>query len=93
MRHCLRLNADDNAPNSEKIPLVFWASLRFVTRLTFILSLARLSDAPGDDFQGQAIVCYTQDFRFERLFGRSFLVSVFKAPALVARFNDITVVS
>ena len=72
VRHCLRLNADDDAPKpreEEKIRqiqdfLVSKARLQILLRFTFIYPLAALSDAPGGDFQGHAIVWYSQDFQF-----------------------------
>ena len=72
MRHCLRLDADDDAPNPEKVLLNhnslfddhYQRDLGILVNITFNISLATLSEAPGDDFKGQAIVRYTQDFRF-----------------------------
>ena len=56
-------------PDPEKILqihdfLFFGANLRLLPTFTLNLSLATLSDAPGDDFKGHAIVWYTLNLHF-----------------------------
>ena len=93
VRHGLRLNADAMPPDPEKILQIhdflgFGVSLRFLPTFTLILSLATLSNAPGDDFKVIALVWYTRNLHFRSGYFLDLSGCFAKTPALLASFDS-----